>query len=454
MNHIIRKFLPGAFALLLCTGCDSYDDSSLWGKVNEIDDRVTNLENLCNRLNTEITSIHTILDAIQANDQIKSVIPIHDLAGKEIGYEIEFVKAGKIIIYHGQDGQDGKDGVNGQDGKDGADGQTPIVSVATDTDGLRYWTVNGQWLLDGNGNKIKAEGRDGKDGLNGKDGADGKDGVDGKDGTNGKDGKNGKDGVDGKDGADGAVGKDGQTPNLTAEKDSDGIIYWKINGQWLLDSEGNRVKALGMNGADGTNGKDGVDGKDGQNGADGENGKDGVDGKDGVTPQLKIENGNWFVSVDKGETWEDLGPATGANGSDGDSMFESVTHDDSYVYFTLADGTLLTVEKATATEQISIVFNDKPGVNTITRKARTDGSAQAFTATYKVVGITDTDNVIVTCSYASGSWLESISYGGTTGYVNYTDAKTGIGTHKVVFTVAVNNIPRYTEVLTIKITSA
>ena len=182
MKKFLKQIIPGVLGVLLCTGCDSYDDSSLWGKVNEIDDRVTALETLCGRLNTEITSIRTILDAIQANDQIKSVIPIHDLAGQEIGYEIEFVNTGKIIIYHGQDG---KDGINGENGTDGVDGQTPIVSIASDTDGILYWTINGQWLLDYEGNKIKAEGRDGTDGQDGKDGADGKDGKDGLDGNDG-----------------------------------------------------------------------------------------------------------------------------------------------------------------------------------------------------------------------------------------------------------------------------
>ena len=34
-------------------------------------------------------------------------------------------------------------------------------------------------------------------------------------------------------------------------------------------------------------------------------------GKDGVTPQLKIEDGKWLISYDKGATWEDVGQATG-----------------------------------------------------------------------------------------------------------------------------------------------
>lgn len=44
----------------------------------------------------------------------------------------------------------------------------------------------------------------------------------------------------------------------------------------------------------------------------------GADGKDGITPQLKIENGAWFVSYNEGETWNELGKATGEKGEKGD----------------------------------------------------------------------------------------------------------------------------------------
>lgn len=44
----------------------------------------------------------------------------------------------------------------------------------------------------------------------------------------------------------------------------------------------------------------------------------GADGKDGITPQLKIENGAWFVSYNEGETWNELGKATGEKGDQGE----------------------------------------------------------------------------------------------------------------------------------------
>ena len=122
------------------------------------------------------------------------------------------------------------------------------------------------------------------------------------------------------------------------KKDTDGIYYWTLDGEWLTDEKGNKVKAQG------TDGKDGVDGEDGTN------------GKDGITPQLKIENGRWMLSMDNGKTWTDIGQATGADGTDGEDgvdgkdgtngIFKSVTEDNDNVYFTLEDDSVITIPKS------------------------------------------------------------------------------------------------------------
>ena len=78
-------------------------------------------------------------------------------------------------------------------------------------------------------------------------------------------------------------------------------------------------------------------------------------GKDGITPLLKIENDYWYISYDEGQTWQQEGKATG---EDGDSMFQSVTQDDNYVYFTLADGTVIKIGKGNGA-------NDQPKENDI-----------------------------------------------------------------------------------------
>lgn len=91
------------------------------------------------------------------------------------GYLITFSTGKTITIYHGKNGTDGEDG---KDGQHGTDGVTPTISVKKDTDGIYYWTVNGDWLLD-DGKKVKAEGTDGADGQPGTDGNDGVDGING-----------------------------------------------------------------------------------------------------------------------------------------------------------------------------------------------------------------------------------------------------------------------------------
>ena len=252
----------------------------IWAELENLDQRVTKLEELCKEMNTNITSLQTIVSVLQSNDFITGIVEIKK-NGEVIGYTITFGKHDPITIYHGQDGK------NGADGKDGS---TPVIGVAQDTDGVYYWTLNGEWLLDGNGNKLPVSGKDGQNGTNG------------------------------------------------------------------------------------SNGQDGADGKNGQDGEDGKDGVDGQDGKDGITPQLKIEDGYWYISYDNGATWTELGKATGEDGKDGangedgkdgqngadgkdgqdgDSMFQSVTQDENYVYFTLADGTVIKIAKSNGS-------NDQP----------------------------------------------------------------------------------------------
>ena len=262
-----------------------YDDSGIWNKLDEYgesikdhEERISALEELCKKMNTNISSLQTIVAALENNDYVTNVSPVRE-DGVIVGYTISFSKSDTITIYHGQDGADGQDGI------DGKDGYTPQIGVMKDLDGVYYWTLDGEWLLDGKGNKIKAVGVDGKDGI---------------DGTNGSNGENGSNGANGEDGKDGANGIDGITPRLKIEND-----YWYISYD-----NGATWELLGK-----------ATGEDGKDGADGENGADGEDGKDG-------ENG-----------------ADGEDGKDGDNIFSSVTQDDEYVYFNMADGTMITLPK-------------------------------------------------------------------------------------------------------------
>ena len=179
---------------------------------------------------------------------------------------------------------------------------------------------------------------------------------------------NGKDGKDGQDGKPGADGKDGKTPVIGVAKDTDDIYYWTLNGEWLLDNNGQKIKAVG------------TDGQDGQ------------DGQDGTTPQLKIENGIWYVSYD-GTSWIEVGQATGAqgpqgeNGEDGDAFFQSVelSEDGLYLVITLIDGTVYNLPMA----GFNVVF-------TLTDDAKaTLKAGDAAEVPYSIVNAAETDEVAV-----------------------------------------------------------
>lgn len=267
----MKKYLL-VYIVALCTLMSCKDNSGLYGLLTDYDLRISELEKLCEDINTNVQSIQVIIEAQQTGDYITAITPIKN-GGVEIGYTITFAKHEPITIYHGQ---------NGTNGTNGTDGHTPVIGVAKDTDGVYYWTLDGKWLLDSNGNKLRVTGQDGKDGQ---DGANGKDGQDGTNGTN---------------------GQDGVTPQLKIEGD-----YWYISY-----NNGATWTKLGK-----------ATGEDGEDGAKGDKGDKGDTGATGATG------------------------ATGPKGDQGDSMFQSVTQDENYVYFTLADGTVIKIAKGSGNSQ-------------------------------------------------------------------------------------------------------
>lgn len=202
----------------------TYDDTKLWEKVNNHENRIAELEELCKQMNNNITAMQTLLNAMEENNYITSVTPIVE-NGQTIGYTIAFTKSEPITIYHGKDGANGADGKDGQDGTNGIDGTSPVIGVKEYTDGIYYWTLNGEWIVDAEGNMIVAEG---------------------------------------------------------------------VNG---------------------------------------------------ITPLFKIENDYWYISYDNGTTWTELGKAKGEDGRNYCDFFKDITEDEDYVYFTLADETIISVLK-------------------------------------------------------------------------------------------------------------
>ena len=123
------------------------------------------------------------------------------------------------------------------------------------------------------------------------------------------------------------------------KQDTDGIYYWTLDGEWLLDDNGQKVKAQGT---DGTQGEQ---------------------GQQGVTPLLKIEeDGYWYVSYDNGVSYEKVGKATSDSG---ESIFENVTEDEDYVYITLKGSEAIAVPKY---KPLSIAFSETEDIRVLPNK--------------------------------------------------------------------------------------
>ena len=210
------------------------DMDDLWDSIHQLDERIVALEEMCKQMNGNIGSLQVLVSALQNNNSVTAVIPVKQ-GDKTIGYTISFAKGDPITIYHG---------TKGEQGDKGNSGTTPIIGVKRHTDGIYYWTLNGDWLRDNSGKMIKAEGKDGTDGEQG--------------------------------------------------------------GQ----------------------------------------------GSPGITPQLKIENGYWWVSYGKDSQWIKLDKAILDSG---ESIFKKVAQDSKYAYFTLKDGTVITIQKY---QKLSITFTE------------------------------------------------------------------------------------------------
>lgn len=414
-----KLFILLSVVTLSLASCSDYDDVALWNKSQDIDTRLTTLEELCEQLNTNVSSLQTIVTALQNNDYVTGVTPVMQ-GGKEVGYTITFSKGNPITIYHGKDGQDGEDGT------------TPTIGVKQDADGVYYWTLNGEYIVV-DGEKIQAEGKNGTNGINGTTPQFKIENdywfISYDNGTNwtqlGK-----ATGEDGKDGEDG-VGGDSMFSGVDYDTSTDYVIFTLADGtqiklptwsafealQRLCNETNTNLSALQTivtalqnndyitsvdpltengkvvgytikfaksnpiviyNGKDGTDGVDGntpvigvkkdgdgiyywtLDGEfiivDGQKiKAQGTDGSDGSDGTDGVTPKLEIREGYWWISYDNGTNWTQLGKATGEDGKDADSI--KITQDENNVYFELADGTIITISK-TGQSSNFITFED------------------------------------------------------------------------------------------------
>ncbi len=108
-----------------------YDDSDLWNKVGEIDDRIESLEKATAKMNEDISSIQVIVEALNKGKVITNVEQM------ENGYKLIFSDNSSVVIKNGVDG-------NSMD--------VPVIGVKADENGVYYWTQTvhdkTEWLLD------------------------------------------------------------------------------------------------------------------------------------------------------------------------------------------------------------------------------------------------------------------------------------------------------------------
>ena len=270
--------LASAAALLVCA-CEKYDDTSLRNEISGLEKRVENLEDLCSKLNTNIASIQTLLENINSKIAIERVVSLD--SGE--GYLITFSDGASITVYNGIDGDKGDKGDKGDQGDPGV---APVIGVAQE----------------------------------------------------------------------------------------DGVLYWTLNGEWLLDDAGQKIPVVGPKGDKGDQGDPG------KPGSDGNDGQDGKQGEKGVTPQLKIEDGKWMVSYDNGSSWKEVA-TSGDNPYNTMALTIEETED---AYVITLDGESYTISKAAAAASFQIkVENDDVVL-----------SGGSVTLSYTLTGADETTHVV------------------------------------------------------------
>ena len=311
--NFFKRFCGAALVLVamaapMFTSC--YDDSALNEKLEAVQNEVDQIKTDLTQLKSDLAALKA---AVDANLSVSQLNQLPD------GYELVFSDGTKAVIKNGT---------------------SSVVGAKEDEDGVLYWTLNGEWLLDADGNKIKAS------------------------------------------------AEDGETPQVALTLDEeDGYYYWTVNGEWLLDAEGNKVRA------------------------------NGIDGKEPVIMMYQSESNDdkWVWNVN-GEILKDQNGevinAQGPAGLDGDAFFESVVLSE--------DGTKLIITLLPEKEgEDKIVYEIPMGAFDIEFDAE---SAEGVTTdvkkfSYTVSGVSAVDEVIVRVLSTNATGVKVVPESATKGYV-------------------------------------
>ena len=124
---------------LVATACTQvYDNSALEERVGKLEARVTALE----ALNTTVSGISDIVNALNKKDFVTSVTELKDSENNVLGYVIAFSSGDSVTVY------------SGKKGDQGPAGPAPSITVQLGEDGLYYWVVEGELLKNADGKPV------------------------------------------------------------------------------------------------------------------------------------------------------------------------------------------------------------------------------------------------------------------------------------------------------------
>ena len=135
MKSFLKLLLTASLVAGAATAC--YNDAVLKSDISDLQDRVRVLEAQYIKANENIVTLQSLVDALNGKVYVTSVTETSD------GWIVKF--------------SDGKTATI-------TTGVSPKIGVKKDSDGKYYWTLNGEWLLGADGEKLPVEGEDGAPG--------------------------------------------------------------------------------------------------------------------------------------------------------------------------------------------------------------------------------------------------------------------------------------------------
>ena len=171
-------------------------------------------------------------------------------------------------------------------------------------------------------------------------------------------------------------GADGAAPKVSIRKASDGAYYWTADDEWMTDDEGKMIPAAVPEGQDSP-------------------------ATNYITPQFRVVDGKWFMSLDNGNTWVEIVQ----DGDDAERFFTEVTYDSDYLYLTMPDGTVISVPRNAPAED---------GGTGVEHPFTVDG----YLGPDGVINPGGASNVVRTTDFIDISDVKTIYYHGRMGPVN------------------------------------